>query len=87
MIASKLLVLPLVFTVLLSGITPFTFGSVDTEAEEDILAGCRNDQSLVYRFTYHDYICLDPPTAERWEKLGLSEIIQNAIKINENDKN
>lgn len=72
------LVLPLMLILLSSGIIPHTFASVESEAEEDIYAGCRSDQSLVYRFTYQDYICLDPSTAERWEKLGMAEIIQNA---------
>jgi len=74
----RFLVLPLLLLLMLSAITSYSFASVETEAQEDIYAGCRDEQSLVYRFTYQDYICLDPPTAERWVKLGLAEIIQNA---------
>jgi alkyl sulfatase BDS1-like metallo-beta-lactamase superfamily hydrolase len=78
MTTRKFLVLPLMLILLSSGIIPHTFASVESEAEEDIYAGCRSDQTLVFRLTHHDYICLDPSTAERWEKLGMAEIIQNA---------
>lgn len=78
MTTRKFLVLPLMLILLSSGIVPFTFASVESEAEEDIVAGCRDGQTLVHRFTNQDYICLDPSTAERWENLGLAEIIQNA---------
>lgn len=78
MTTRKFLVLPLMLILLSSGIIPFTFASVESEAEEDIYAGCRDEQTLVHRFTNQDYVCLDPSTAERWEKLGLAEIIQNA---------
>ncbi|EIJ64944.1 hypothetical protein BD31_I0874 [Candidatus Nitrosopumilus salaria BD31] len=86
MIISKFLVLPLFFALIISGTATFSFGAVNTEAQEDIMAGCRSEQSLVFRFAYKDYVCLDPPTAERWEKLGLAEIIQNATKINQNER-
>ena len=85
MVTSEFLVLPLFFVLILSGLVSFSFATVDTEAQEDIMAGCRDEQSLVYRFTYQDYVCLDPSTAERWEKLGLAEIIQNATKINQTE--
>lgn len=78
MYARKFLVLPLLLILLSSGILPYSFASVETEAQEDIQAGCRDDQTLVYRFTHHDHICLEPSTAERWDDLGISEIIQNA---------
>lgn len=74
----KFLVLPLLLILLSSGVLPYSFASVELEAEEDIHAGCRDNQTLVFRFTHHDHICLDPSTAERWEKLGMAEIIQNA---------
>ena len=86
MIIGRFLALTLFFVLIISGTVTFSFGAVSTEDQEDIMAGCRAEQSLVFRFTYKDYVCLDPPTAERWEKLGLAEIIQNATKINQNER-
>jgi len=86
MTVRQFLVLPLLLILLSSTIMPFSFASVATESQEDIYAGCRDEQSLVYRFTYQDYICLDPPTAERWVKLGLAEIIQNATVTNQKNE-
>ena len=73
--ASKFLVLPLVLILLSSGVVPFTFASVESEAQEDIQAGCRDGNVLVYRFTYKDYVCVEPSTADRWEELGMAEIV------------
>jgi len=53
-----------------------SFASVESEAQEDIQAGCREGQILVHRFTPKDYVCVDPTTANRWKELGLAEIIQ-----------
>ena len=69
-----LLILPLMLIMSLS-LFPTSFASVESEAQEDIEAGCRGGQTLVYRLAYQDYICVDPSTAERWEELGLAEII------------
>ena len=80
MLAGRFLVLPLMLILLSSGVLPYSFASVESEAHEDILAGCRDGQTLVYRLTYGDFICLDPSTAERWVKLEMAEIIQNATE-------
>ena len=40
------------------------------------MAGCRDNQTLVYRSAYHDYVCVEPSTADRWKELGFAEIIQ-----------
>jgi hypothetical protein len=73
----KFLVIPLVLIILSSGIAPFSFASVESEAQEDILAGCRDGQTLVYRTSYQDSVCVDPSTADRWVELGLAEIVED----------
>jgi len=81
----KYLVLPLVLFLLSSGMTSFSFASVESEAQEDIQAGCRDGQTLVYRDTYKDFVCVDPSTADRWVELGLAEIIRESSKSNSNE--
>ncbi|WP_179360082.1 bacteriophage T4 gp5 trimerisation domain-containing protein [Nitrosopumilus cobalaminigenes] len=49
------------------------------------MAGCRDDQSLVYRSTYLDFICVDPTTAERWAELGIAEIVQNSTSTEKDE--
>ncbi len=66
--------MPLVLAILFTGFTPQSFSSVESEAREDIQAGCRDGNTLVHRFAYKDYVCVSPDTAKRWEELGLAEI-------------
>ena len=70
-----LLILPLVL-LMSTSLFLTSFASVESEAQEDIQAGCREGQILVHRFTPKDYVCVDPTTANRWKELGLAEIIQ-----------
>ena len=44
---------------------------------ENIEAGCREGNILVFRLSSHEYLCTSPDTAKRWVTLGLAEIIQN----------
>ncbi|NJK77802.1 MAG: hypothetical protein HC944_02020 [Nanoarchaeota archaeon] len=54
-----------------------SFASHDSaESMEDIQAGCREGNILVFKFTNHEYLCTNPDTAKRWVELGLAEIIQ-----------
>jgi hypothetical protein len=61
-----------------SSIVPYSYASVESEAQEDLMAGCRDGQTLVYRSTYLDYVCVDHSAAERWVELGIAEIIQES---------
>jgi hypothetical protein len=70
-----LFVLPLLLALFSLGGISLSFAS---EASEDIEAGCRDGQTLVHRFAYDDYVCVDPSAAERWEELGLAEIVQKS---------
>jgi len=63
-----------------SSFVPYSFASVESEALEDVLAGCRDGQTLVYRAAYLDYVCVDPSTAIRWVELGLAEIAQEFVE-------
>jgi len=64
-----------------SSFVPFSFAASWSEAQEDISAGCRDEQSLVKRFTNNEYVCVSPSTAERWVELGMAEIISEAKQI------
>jgi hypothetical protein len=70
-----------------SGIVPYSYATVASEAQEDLNAGCRSEQTLVYRFTSHDYVCVAPSTADRWVELGFAEIKQNyaGTKVSESN--
>jgi len=72
-----LFIMMILFT---SSFVPYSFASIESEALEDVLAGCRDGQTLVYRAAYLDYVCVDPSTAERWVELGLAEIAQEAVE-------
>ncbi|MCV0431486.1 MAG: hypothetical protein K5781_07925, partial [Nitrosopumilus sp.] len=63
-------------------ILTLSYASVESEAQEDIQAGCRDQQTLVYRFAYKDYVCVTPSTAERWEELGFAEIKKESSNSN-----
>ena len=79
---SFLAIMAILFT---SSFIPFSYASVESEAQEDLMAGCRDDQSLVYRSTYLDFICVDPTTAERWAELGIAEIVQNSTSTEKDE--
>lgn len=64
---------------------PTSFASVESEAQEDIQAGCREGQILIHRLTHQDYVCVDPSTAISWERLGIAEIIYS-VSSNEIDE-
>ena len=74
----KSYVFPIFLILFTVWILPFSYASVESEAEEDKLAGCVVEESLVYRFAYKDYVCVEPSTATRWVELGFAEIIQNS---------
>ena len=64
-----------------STIIPFSFASPESEAQEDILAGCPDGDALVHRFTNGEYVCVPSSTAERWVELGMAEIIIESKEI------
>ena len=71
-------ILPLLAILFSSIIVPYSFASVESEAQEDIQAGCRDGQTMVFRYSYHEYVCVDPDTADRWRELGLAKIISES---------
>ncbi len=79
--AANLLILPLFLILFSSSFVPFSFATSWSEAQEDIRAGCRDEQSLVKRFTNNEYVCVSPSTAERWVELGMAEIISEPKQI------
>jgi len=78
MSTKKYAILPLVLILLSSSIIPYSFASPESEAEEDIAAGCRDGQSMVLRYADREYVCVSPETADRWRELGLAKIISDA---------
>ena len=74
----KYAVLPLVLILLSSSIIPYSFASPESEAEEDIAAGCRDGQFMVFRYADREYVCVPPETADRWRELGLAKIISES---------
>ncbi len=79
--AVNLLILPFFLILFSSSFVPFSFAASWSEAQEDISAGCRDEQSLVKRFTNNEYVCVSPSTAERWVELGMAEIISEPKQI------
>jgi len=79
--SEKFLVFPIFLILFSSSFIPFSFASVESEAQEDIRAGCRDGNSLIYRFTYGDYVCVPSFTAERWTELGMAEIISESESL------
>jgi len=77
----NLLIFPLFLILFSSSFVPFSFPSVESEAQEDIRAGCRDGQSLVKRFTNNEYVCVSPSTSERWVELGMAEIISESEQV------
>jgi len=60
-------------------VNELAFASHDSkESLENIQAGCREGNVLVFRLSSHEYLCTSSDTAKRWVELGLAEIIQNA---------
>ncbi len=41
---------------------------------------------MVFRFAYKDYICIEPDTADRWEELGLAEILEGSVRVEKAEK-
>ena len=82
----KFLVLPVFLILFTSSFAPFVTASEASEAQEDIDAGCRDGQTMVYRMAYKDYVCVEPSTAERWAELGLAEILDETINIETEDE-
>jgi len=54
---------------------------VESEAQEDIGAGCLDGEALVYRFTYGDYVCVPQSTADKWVKYKMAEIIIESKQV------
>lgn len=77
---------PLFLILFSSSFVSFSFASPESEAEEDIGAGCRDGNTLVKRFTYNDYICVTPSTAERWVELGMAEIISESKQVQKDER-
>ena len=60
-------------------VNELAFASHDSsESKENIQAGCREGNVLVFRLSSHEYLCTSTDTAKRWAELGLAEIMQNA---------
>ena len=78
----KFFIFPILFILFTAGIFPYSYASPESEAEEDLYAGCRSEQTLVYRFAYLDHVCVEPSTAKRWVELGFAEIKQNSTGSN-----
>lgn len=78
----KFFIFPILFILFTAGIFPYSYASPESEAQEDMYAGCRSEQTLVYRVAYLDYVCVEPSTAKRWVELGFAEIIQNSTGTN-----
>ena len=77
---TKRIILLSIFLIILAFTLQGTaFASDDSELTENINAGCRDDNILVFRVLNHEYVCTSPSTAEKWVKLGLAEIVQNNI--------
>lgn len=79
MLTRNICLLSIMMILFTSSFVPYSYSSVESEAQEDLLAGCRDGQTLVYRSAYLDYVCVDPSTAKRWIELGLAEIAQDAV--------
>ena len=78
----KFFIFPILFILFTAGIFPYSYASPESEAQEDMYAGCRSEQTLVYRVAYLDHVCVEPSTAKRWVELGFAEIIQNSTGSN-----
>jgi len=78
MLTGNFYILAIMTILFTSSFVPYSFASIESEALEDVLAGCRDGQTLVYRAAYLDYVCVDPSTAIRWVELGLAEIVQES---------
>jgi len=64
--------IPLILSMGIAPALPFVGADVDSETN------CREGLVLVHRTTANDFVCLSMDSAERWEKLGLSEIVGDA---------
>ncbi|QLH04767.1 hypothetical protein C5F49_05145 [Nitrosopumilus oxyclinae] len=79
----KYALLPILFILFSSAIVPHSFASVESEAQEDIQAGCPNGEVMVYRTTSKQYVCVIPSTADRWVELGLANTVSEYPKPSE----
>jgi alkyl sulfatase BDS1-like metallo-beta-lactamase superfamily hydrolase len=77
----KLLVFPLFLILFSSSFIYFSFASVESEAQEDIEAGCLDVEALVYRFAYSDYVCVPQFTADKWVKYEMAKIIIESKQV------
>jgi len=61
--------IPLILSI---GIVPaLSFADENSDSETE----CREGLVLVFRTTANDYVCLSKDSAERWEKLGMGDIV------------
>ena len=67
--------------IFLSGVVTFSFATVESEAQEDIGAGCVDEEALVFRFAYGDYVCVPQFTADKWVKYEMAEIITESKQV------
>ncbi len=77
----KFLIFPLFLILFSSSFISSSFASVESEAQEDIEAGCLDGEALVYRFTPGDYVCVPQFTADRWVKYEMVEIIIESKQV------
>ena len=77
----KFLIFPLFLILFSSSFISSSFASVESEAQEDIGAGCLDGEALVYRFTHGDYVCVPQFTADRWVKYEMVEIIIESKQV------
>ena len=77
----KFLIFPLFLIIFSSSFVSYSFASIESEAQEDIDAGCRDRNTLVHRSAYNDYICVSPSTADRWVELGMAEIVSEHEQV------
>jgi len=77
----QFLIFPLFLILFSSSFISFSFASVESEAQEDISAGCLDGEALVYRFTYGDYVCILQSTADKWVKYKMAEIIIESKQV------
>ena len=77
----KFLIFPLFLILFSSSFISSSFASVESEAQEDIGAGCLDGEALVYRFTYADYVCVPQSTADKWVNYKMAEIIIESKQV------
>ena len=68
-----LALIPLILSIGIAPVLSFADDDIDSETK------CREGLVLVFRTTANDFVCLSQDSAERWESLGLGEIVGDMI--------